>query len=416
MKTLRILLVALFLAVPFAIPTLATTNLMSGDAGARSREDKERAVEIEENLYDKGTDLLDEHEWRQAAAVFGEVYKMRLSHADGALYWRAWAQNKMGQRSDALSSLVEFQQIFPQSRWAADAKALEAEIRQQAGQHIDPERVDDEELKLMALNALMNTDPAKAVPILEEVVKKNKSKKIRDRAVFVLSQSSSPQAVEILGRMAKDGSNPQLQASALRYLGIMGGEKSRGVLADVYASSPDVAIKKQVLRSYMVNGDRAHLLSIAKSEQNPELRAEAVRQLGIIGAKSELADLYSTESSVDIRKSIIQAMFIGGNADKLGEIARGEKNSELRVTAIKNLGLLGGARSGQLLVGIYQTDSSPNVRRAVIHALFLSNNAQALVDLARKETDRELKKEIVSKLSIMNSKEAIDYLMEYLKE
>ena len=411
MKTLRILLVALF----FAVPAMAT-NPWSDDAGERDKERAERAVEMEEDMYDRGTDLLDEHEWRKAAAVFGEVYKMKMSHADGALFWRAWAQNKLGQRSDALGSLVEFQQTFPQSRWAADAKALEAEIRQSAGQHIDPERVDDEELKLMALNALMNTNPEKAVPILEDVLKKNKSKKIRDKAIFVLSQSSSPEAVAILARMAKDGSNPQLQASALRYLGIMGGERSRAVLADVYASTADVAIKKQVLRSYMVNGDRAHLLSIAKSEQNADLRSEAVRQLGLIGARVELADLYATEQSVTIRKSIIQAMFLGGNADKLGEIARSEKNQELRVAAIKNLGLMGGTRSGQLLLSIYQTDPNTEVRRAVIHALFLQNNAQTLVDLARKETDRELKKEIVSKLSIMNSKEAIDYLMEYLKE
>jgi len=141
MKTLRILLVALF----FAVPAMAT-NPWSDDAGERDKERAERAVEMEEDLYDRGTDLLDEHEWRKAAAVFGEVYKMKMSHADGALFWRAWAQNKLGQRSDALGSLVEFQQSFPQSRWAADAKALEAEIRQSAGQHIDPERVDDEEL------------------------------------------------------------------------------------------------------------------------------------------------------------------------------------------------------------------------------------------------------------------------------
>jgi hypothetical protein len=38
------------------------------------------------------------------------------------------------------------------------------------------------------------------------------------------------------------------------------------------------------------------------------------------------------------------------------------------------------------------------------------------VSLARAEQNRDLKKEIISKLSIMNSKEASDYLMEFLKE
>jgi len=36
---------------------------------------------------------------------------MRLGHADGALYWKAYAENKMGQRADALSTLVETLQV-----------------------------------------------------------------------------------------------------------------------------------------------------------------------------------------------------------------------------------------------------------------------------------------------------------------
>jgi tetratricopeptide (TPR) repeat protein len=415
MKTLRILL----LAVTFAVSALATATpyLDGSDAGEKSKESKERLVEREEELYDEGTDLLDEHEWRKAAAVFDRVYQMKMSHADGALYWRAWAQKQMGQRAEALSSIGELRQTFPDSRWLEDAKALEVEVRQQAGQSIAPERVEDEELKLMALNALMHTEPDRAIPIVESVLKSPKSsKKIKDKAIFVLSQTSSPQASEILGRLAKDSNNRDLQNSALRYLGIMGGEKSRAVLADVYASSPDVHVKKSVLRSYMIAGDRTRLLGIAKAEKDPELRGEAIRQLGIIGARAELADLYATETVKSIKKSIIQAMFIGGNADKLGELARNEKDPELRSAAIKNLGLLGGTKSGQILLSIYQTDTNRDVREAVIHALFLQGNAKTLVDLARGEKDPELKKEMISKLSIMGSKEATDYLMEYLKE
>ncbi len=45
----------------------------------------------------------------------------------------------------------------------------------------------------------------------------------------------------------------------------------------------------------------------------------------------------------------------------------------------------------------------------------MQNNARALVDLARKESDAEMKREIVRKLSVMKSKEAMDYLLEILK-
>ena len=139
-------------------------------------------------------------------------------------------------------------------------------------------------------------------------------------------------------------------------------------------------------------------------------------RLGVSGAKNELADLYVNESSIGVKKKILQAMFVGGSVDKLSEIARSEHNPELRATAIRNLGLAGGSRSATTLVQIYETDSNPEIRRSVINALFLQGNARSLIELARKEKDPDMKKAIISKLSIMGSKEATDYLMEFLKE
>src|SRR5258708_39532760 len=98
-------------------------------------------------------------------------------------------------------------------------------------------------------------------------------------------------------------------------------------------------------------------------------------------------------------------MFIGGNAEKLGEIARSERNEELRIAAIRNLGLLGGSKSGQILLSIYQTASNPEARRSVINGLFLQNTAAVMVQLARAAQEPALKTNIISGLSIMHSKE-----------
>jgi len=377
----------------------------------------ERAVEKEEELYDKGSDALDDHEWRTAATAFRRVAGLKMSHADAAMYWLAYAQGKTGQRSEALDTLLELKKTFPKSRWAEDAKSLEVEIRQSAGQKIEPEHVDDEDVKLMAINGLMNSNPERATPLLETILRNsNSSKRMKDRALFVLTQSGSPQALEIVSRIARDNANPALQLRALRYLGIMGGEQTRRILNDVYSSSGDLSVKKTVLRAFMVGGDRVRLLAIARSEPMAELRTVAISQLGVIGARTELADLYAKETNVEVRKKIISAMFIGGNAEKLAEIARTEKVEELRLAAIRSLGLLGGSRSGQLLLSIYDSDPSIEVKKSVIGSLFIQGSARTLVDLARKEKDRELKREIVSKLALMNSKEASDYLIDFLKE
>lgn len=408
---------AMLLAAPLVAATYDSADSDRSDRSEREAEKAEKAVEKEEALYDKATSALDEHDWRRAAQTFRRVAELKMAHADAAMYWLAYAQGKMGQRSEALDTLLEMKNTFPKSKWVEDAKSLEVEIRQSAGQKIEPEHVDDEDVKLMAVSGLMSSDPDRATPILENILKSGSSSaRLKDRAMFVLTQSGSPKAMEIVGRIARDNSNRSLQLRAIRYLGIMGGDQTRRILADVYASSPDVTVKKNILRAYMVAGDKERLLTIAKTEPVVELRLDAVSQLGVIGARAELADLYAKETAVEVRKKIISAMFISGNADTLGEIARNEKVAELRLAAIRNLGLLGGSRSGQLLVSIYETDGSSEVKESVVNSLFIQGNAKALVDLARKEKDRELKAEIVKKLSLMHSKVASDYLIEFLKD
>lgn len=378
-------------------------------------EKQQAKIEREQETYDDGSEALDDHDYRRAARQFSRVAQMKMAHADSALYWLAYSQNKLGQRAEALGTLLQLQKDYPHSKWQNDGKQLEVEIRQSSGQQIEPEHVDDEEVQLMVINGLMQTDPDRAVPILEHLLQSNKSSKIKERALFVLSQSNSPKAYDVLARIAKSGS-PDLQLRAIRFLGITGGDRNRQLLSDIYTSSANVDVKKSVLKSYMISGDRARVLALAKNETNPELRAEAVTQLGIMGARNELSELYTTESAVEVRKKIIQAMFIGGSAEKLAEIARSEPVLELKLTAIRNLGLLGGGRSTDQLLNLYRSDSRPEVRDAVIHSLFIQGNAKTLIDLARTEKDPETKKQIIEKLSLMHSKEATDYLMEYLRQ
>ena len=111
----------------------------------------------------------------------------------------------------------------------------------------------------------------------------------------------------------------------------------------------------------------------------PELRAEAVRQLGVMGAHDELWQLYTKESSLDVKKQILQAMFVGGNAERLIQLAKTESDPELRRVAVRNLGLMGSKRTGDALVEIYTTDKDPEIRKAVVQGLFIQNNAESLV-------------------------------------
>jgi hypothetical protein len=395
---------------------------------ARDREQEKRDREQEardrvqekferlQELYDDGRDDLDEDRYDQAAMKFKQLAEMNGPQSDAALYWKAYAENRLGKRDTALSSIADLKRRFPQSRWQKDASALEIEVRQSTSNPAHPADQSDEELKMLAIQGLMNSDSERALPLLEKVINGTASPKEKSKAMFVLAQSGSPQAREILSRIARGQSNPDLQRKAVEYLGLFGGAEARKTLAEVYASSSDAAVKHAILRSYMVGGDHEHLFAAAKGEKDESLRREAIRQLGLVHGTGELEQLYQAESSTDLRREILQAFFLAGDSAKLVQAAQGEKDPELRRAAIRNLGLISSADSGKALQEIYVKESDHSLKAEVLNAYFLQGNAKALVAIARTERDAELKRTAVSKLALMNSKEGTDYLMELLQK
>jgi tetratricopeptide (TPR) repeat protein len=218
---------AFTIALALATAAFAAPRPASALAPSGSSEEGERQQE----KYERGTDALDDGKWEKAVQAFSAAAALPGDRTDGALYWKAYAENKLGRRAAAISTLEEFKRRFPNSRWAKDARSLEAEVRQAAGRTGNPEAESDEDMKLIAINGLMNSDAERAVPLLEKFLAGNSSPKLKERALFVLAQSGAPRAREVLAGIARGQSNPDLQAKAIRYLGVSGGEKNRQFLA-----------------------------------------------------------------------------------------------------------------------------------------------------------------------------------------
>jgi HEAT repeat protein len=402
---IRVLIAALLVAgPPAAVQAIATSTAAAGDAQAGQ----------ESALYKQGTTALDKADWGAAVAAFEKVAASEGERADAALYWQAYALNKQGRRDLALKALAALKSGYPKSRWIKDAGVLELEVRQASGQTPEVGQEANDDLKLMALSGLMNADPDRALPLIKQMLGGSPPQRVRDRALFVLAQSGSPEARQMLVEMAKTGANPDLQAHAIHYLGLFGGKESRQTLLDLYAGNAGPEARKAVLNALMVSGDRQSLAAIARKETSPELRRQAINQLGVSGGREELWQMYQESADAEAKRDIINALFVGGGVDQLTELAKSESDPGLRRAAIERLGLTG-AKSAPTLRAIYAGDKDPGVKRAVLNALFLQNNAAALVEIARQEQDPALKREAVQKLSIMHSKEAADYMLELLK-
>jgi HEAT repeat protein len=388
----------------------------------REREQRDREAERaraerdrETSLYEQGNNALYEGRYDRAVANFSRLIEMKGTRVEAALYWKAYAQNRLGQRAEALATLAELTKGYPNSSYLKQARPLAVEIQGAGSQAARPESQADEDLKLIAINALAHSDPEQAVPLLEKILNGNASPRLKVRALFVLAQINSPRAREVVKNVAKGSTIPELQNRAIQYLGTQGGLESRATLAEIYSSTTDIDVKRRILRSFMAAGEKSRLFAVAQTEPNAELRLEAVRQLGAMGANDELWQMYQKENSLDIKRQILSAMQAGGNVTRMIDIAKSEKDPELRRIAVRNLGVMGSKAGGDALVEIYGSEKDLAIRRSAINSLFIQGNATALVTLARKEQDISLKTEMVQKLANMDSKIARDYMIELLK-
>jgi len=408
-------------------------QVRQGDQSARDRErERERAEQARErteqerergqqsrdrfeNFYEQGQSAIERAQWQQAIERFTVLVDSKAPRADAALYWRAYSLDKLNRQPEALTSVAELLKGYPASRWVADARALEIQVRQRAGQPVSPEVQADEELKLFAIQGLQHQDPEQAIPMLEKLLQGTSSPRMKERVLFVLAQSNAARARQVMTTVARGGSNPDLQMKAIQYIGMQGSQPNRQLLGEIYTSSTDVDVKRQILRAYMMAGDRERVLAAATSEKSPQLRAEAMRQLGMMGAGDEVWQLYQKETDAQVRGQIIQGLFMAGDSTHLLEVANNDASPDLRRRAIQHLGMMGRERTGDAILNIYNRQTDVGVKEAAIDALFIQQNAETLVALARKETDRDLKRRIVAKLALMPSPVARDYMLELLK-
>jgi hypothetical protein len=368
----------------------------------------------DDSAYSNGQRALEGRRYTEALEYFNQVASRAGNRADGALYWKAYSLIKLGRGDEARSAIAELRKTYASSRWLDDAKALEVE----AGKPVTPESESDEELKLIALNGLMQSDPDRAFPLLESLLKSAQPPRIRRQAVFVLAQSNSPKAQTLLEQVAKGQGNPDLQLSAIRYLGEkrrQGG--SNPILAEIYGSSSDQNVKRAVLQAFESGRDKDRLLAIAKSEQNQDLRLHAIRMLGSIqGTQAEMWSLFQAEQSTEGKQMILESMPSAGNQDRMLEVARTEKDPKVRRFAIHNLGSTRAATTGDSLAQMYASEQDQDVKRAILDALAGQKNAKALVAAARGEKDARMQQRIIERLVSLKTPEGNDYLMEILKK
>ncbi len=204
------------------------------------------------------------------------------ANVDGSLYWKSFAQFKLGKSDEALATIALLRKDHPQSPYNSDAKALEAEVKKRGGQPINPSEIDDDELKILAIQGLMNTDPARAIPLLEGVLNGTNSLSVKKSALYTLAGSKDPKARQILLGYAKGGGNPDLQLEAIRYLAANRDNKTTSTdLMQIYSTTQSTDVKLAVIRALQSSGANVALANIVNSSNSPGHRPPAGAQWAV---------------------------------------------------------------------------------------------------------------------------------------
>jgi hypothetical protein len=144
------------------------------------------------SAFADGTRAINEGRWLNAVAIFGRIAAEKGDHAEGALYWKAYAENKLGRTADSLETCSGLRADYPKSTWIDECGALEIEIHAKAGKPVQPTPEQSDDVKLLALNSLIQHDDAKARAEIEDILNdEDSSDHLKTGALFVLGQHHS---------------------------------------------------------------------------------------------------------------------------------------------------------------------------------------------------------------------------------
>jgi len=264
-------------------------------------------VVLDDDPYTVGTRAMNERRWPDAVSAFDKVINEKGKRVDSALYWKAYSLKKIGKTPLAVATCDQLHAQFPDSPWNKDCVVLSVDggvdpramtemktnldqIRPMMKTFDTSEggvaRDSDEDLKMIALNSLLNRDPAAALPLLRGILSGNQPLNVKKHALFVLAQSKSPEAENILHDAALGKLDPQLQGEAIRSMAVFQGKRANDTLAEVYRTTTDPKIKKSIISAMFITQDAPRMVEMAKSEKDMELKRMIVSQLALMNNKA----------------------------------------------------------------------------------------------------------------------------------
>jgi HEAT repeat protein len=391
-----------------------------------------RADDPADSLYRRAREQLNRGEYEAAAKSFARIpldYPKSV-YAGDALYWEAYAHYSVGGLSQlraSLSALDTQRKSYPRSSTRGDADALGVRVRGALAQLGDgaaaqsvTERAsagakpcangrrganenDDDDERIAAMNALLQMNAERAVPILRTVLARRDacSLGLRKKAVFLVSQLRTAETESILLDVVRNDPDADMQRKAVFWLGQVNTDRAAQALEDLLKSSTNDELRETAVQALMQQNSprgQAAVRAIAEDERaSADVREKAVFWLGQ-------------------RQSPANATFLREMFDRLGARPGGSSDA-VRQKILFSLSQMHGEGNDRWLLQV-AADPKQSVemrKQAIFSAGQTRIGTAELTALYPKLTDRELKGQLIWVLSEQNDAAAVDRLFEIAK-
>lgn len=266
--------------------------------------------------------------------------------------------------------------------------------------------------RIEALNALLQMNADQALPILKRVLERRDrcSEVLRRKAVFLVSQKRSDEAVDILVNAARNDPDATTRSEAVFWLSQTRSERAVEVLEEILVKgAPDEEVQKRaVFALSQTRSPRASEILrdfVVRKDVSTELRGEAIFWLGQMrgGDNSRfLKELFPRLESDVLRDKALFSVAQQKTPENASWLLQRAKDRRLSPELRKQALFWGGqaGASAKDLGDIY--DTSPDdteLRGQVIFALSQRRNDSASVDrlfaIAQREKDPELRRQAI---------------------
>jgi HEAT repeat protein len=448
MKAIALLVVtAAFAAEPAAKPTLVRAPILEF-----IKQDPA------DSLYRAARDAMTRGDYSQAANLFGQVASKypNASVADEAMYYQAFSMYRLGGKEKLKSArdvLTKLKNKYPDfakgepatlrtricgelarqgdescaaevtsaasdlvkvESQASKAERDAARSSRQAGRSTSsancPNADDDDDERVAALNALLQMDADRAIPILKTVLQRRDecSAGLRRKAVFLVSQKRSAETADLLLGVARNDPDEEVREQAVFWLSQVPDERAVDMLEDILKNSKNEDLQNKALFALSQHRSargNSILRDFASRDGGPqELREQAIFWLGQRNNSDNnqfLRDLYGRLTNADLKNKVLFSLAQRrnqGNEKWLLDVALNNRET----TEVRKQALFWAGQSGvgaDELASLYSRLTDQEMKEQVIFVLSQKGNNPAAVDklmeIAKTDKDADLRKKAI---------------------